>query len=213
MDARETVYFVIGLIIGVIFHEYMHGKVADLLGDHTARNSGRLTLNPIPHIDPFGSILLPLVLIVTRSPFLFAYAKPVPVNPFFLRKPKRDMVLVALAGPLTNLTVAIVFTILGFLARVAGITNINLLEFFLYAAAINLVLMLFNLIPIPPLDGSHILEYFLPRGIKEPYAMIGPYGFIIIILILYLAGNVIFRILNPLFHLISTLITNGRIVF
>ena len=74
MDARETVYFVIGLIIGVIFHEYMHGKVADLLGDHTARNSGRLTLNPIPHIDPFGSILLPLVLIVTRSPFLFAYA-------------------------------------------------------------------------------------------------------------------------------------------
>ncbi|MDD5748554.1 MAG: site-2 protease family protein [Actinomycetota bacterium] len=208
MSETQTAGFIIGLIVGVILHEYMHGRVADILGDHTARNAGRLTLNPIAHIDPFGSILLPLVLIVLRSPFIFGYAKPVPVNPFFLRKPERDMLLVSLAGPVTNVGVAFIFALVGMVFRLFGLEGAgSLLELIFCAAQVNIVLAIFNLIPIPPLDGSHILEYFLPERMKEMYRSMGAFGFIIIFVLIWGLGDYIFKLFDPIFNFL------GKIIF
>jgi Zn-dependent protease len=196
---REGIYIAIGLLIGVVFHEYMHGRVADILGDKTARNAGRLTLNPIPHIDPFGTILLPLVLLlVSGGRFSFGYAKPVPVNPFFLRR-RRDMMLVALAGPVTNFAIAFVIAIVGRIAHLAGAsitgaTNTGLSELYMlliYMSFINVFLGVFNLIPVPPLDGSHILEYYLPASAASSYERIAPFGFIIAFAFVYLFGNLL----------------------
>lgn len=210
---RQAAYIAIGLIIGVILHEYMHGRTADLLGDRTARAAGRLTLNPIPHIDPFGTVLLPLaLLLVSRGSFTFGYAKPVPVNPFFLRR-RKDMALVALAGPLTNFAVAFGVAIIGMVVHLAGVPaetvsgmTRSVSEVFLllyYIALINVWLGVFNLIPVPPLDGSHVLEYFLPAQAREVYARIAPYGFVIVFLFVWLVGGTVFRLLQPVFMLLG----------
>ncbi|MDD5448423.1 MAG: site-2 protease family protein [Actinomycetota bacterium] len=205
---REILYIVVGLFIGMILHEYMHGRIADALGDHTARNAGRLTLNPLAHIDPFGTILIPLaLLLVSRGSWIFGYAKPVPVNPFFLRKPRRDMLLVALSGPLTNLVLGFLFGLFGLLVRlVGGASLIGLLDFFYCAAYINVILGIFNLIPIPPLDGSHVVEYFLSPSASEQYQAIAPYGFLLILAFLALFGGIFFRVLTPIFGVIYRLI-------
>ena len=213
MNWQTTVYFLIGLAIGVVFHEYMHGRVADMLGDHTARNAGRLTLNPVPHIDLFGTILLPLALVVFRSPFLFGYAKPVPVNPFFFKKPRRDMMLVALAGPLTNFALAFLVAMTGMVIRLAGVSVSNSTsELFLalfYIAQINVVLAFFNLIPVPPLDGSHIVEFFLPPRARKTYESMAPYGFMVILLFLWLLGDQFFSWMRPIFRLLSVIIVGA----
>jgi Zn-dependent protease len=196
---RQGVYIVIGLFIGVVFHEYMHGRVADYYGDHTARNQGRLTLNPIPHLDPFGTVLLPLaLLLISGGSFAFGYAKPVPVNPFFLRK-RRDMVLVALAGPVTNFVIAVAIALIGRILNLAGVsttaaTSTGIPEIYMlliYASFINVFLGIFNLIPVPPLDGSHILEYYLPASAAATYGRIAPFGFIAAFAVVYLFGNLI----------------------
>jgi Zn-dependent protease len=210
MDWQTTVYFLIGLAIGVVFHEYMHGRVADMLGDHTARNAGRLTLNPVSHIDPFGTILLPLALIVFRAPFLFGYAKPVPVNPFFFKKPRRDMLLVAMAGPLTNFALAFLVAMTGMVIRLAGVNpfgsaNELFIALFLIAE-INVVLAFFNLIPVPPLDGSHIVEFFLPPRARKTYESLAPYGFMVILLFLWVLGDQFFSWMNPIFRLLRVII-------
>lgn len=203
MGLRETIYFLIGMFIGVILHEYMHGRIADMLGDKTARNAGRLTLNPIPHIDPFGTLLVPLALIVFRSPFIFGYAKPVPVNPFFLRRRRRDMMLIALAGPMTNFAIAFAVAFIGFLCRVFGLNPFSEVFRIIFSIAqINIILGFFNLIPVPPLDGSHVVEYFLPSRAQRAYESIAPYGFVIIIGFLLLAGDYFFRWMEPVFSLI-----------
>jgi Zn-dependent protease len=201
---RDTAYIVLGLLIGVILHEYMHGRIADWRGDHTARNAGRLTLNPIPHIDPFGTILLPLgLLIITRGAGpIFGYAKPVPINPYFMKK-RRDIVLVSLAGPLTNFTIAAVFTGIGAVLHIAGVHTLELFRLFFVVAQINIILGIFNLIPIPPLDGSKVLEYFLPASAQASYERITPFGFIIILLFLWLIGPTFFSLLNPLFRQVA----------
>ncbi len=210
---RQAIYIVIGLFIGVIFHEYMHGRAADYFGDKTARNAGRLTLNPIPHIDPFGTVLLPLaLLLVSRGSFTFGYAKPVPVNPFFM-KHRRDMVFVALAGPLTNFAVAIAITLIGMLVHLfgvstttvsgAGVSVTELFTLFYMAAYINVWLGIFNLIPVPPLDGSHVLEYFLPPSAQASYERLAPFGFIIVFAFLWLSGDLFFRLLQPVFQLLG----------
>ncbi len=220
MDFRRATYFLIGLVIGAIFHEYMHGKIADIRGDHTARNAGRLTLNPIAHVDPIGTVLMPILLLaLSGGRFAFAYAKPVPVNPFFLKKPRRDMMFIALAGPLTNFTIAFLVSMLGLALRlifglsfsnyqgVANITGsrgwVNLFELLFYIAVINVVLGFFNLIPVPPLDGSHVLSYFLPPDARRAYDQIGRYGFLIIVLFIYLLGGFFFSWMNPIFSLIE----------
>lgn len=210
---REAVYIAIGLIIGVIFHEYMHGRAADWFGDNTPRAAGRLTLNPIPHIDPFGTILLPLaLLLISRGSWVFGYAKPVPVNPFFMRR-RRDMVFVALSGPLTNFALAFGVALLGLVVNLLGVPTTpvsgltswvsEVFLLFYYIAFINVWLGVFNLIPVPPLDGSHVLEYFLPTQARETYERIAPYGFIIVFAFIWLVGDAFFRLLRPVFALLG----------
>lgn len=167
-----AVFQIVILIFSVIAHEVAHGAIAERLGDPTARRAGRITLNPIRHIDPFGSIILPLLLYLTTSgAFMFGWARPVPYNPANLRDPKLGSGIIAAAGPLTNITVAIVFGILLRILEIFGFPAPLMLSVFLnMIILINVVLAVFNLIPIPPLDGSGVLFSLLPpqyRGVQE----------------------------------------------
>lgn len=174
------------LLFSIVFHEVAHGKMALWKGDTTARDAGRLTLNPISHIDPFGTILLPLFLILTRSPVLFGWAKPVPINPRRFQDSKRDIALVGASGPGSNFLLAVFASVFfRILALLFGFDSI-LTRLMVYGIAINLVLCFFNLIPIPPLDGSRIAMAFLPSDLVEQYERIERYGFIIIFLLLFL---------------------------
>lgn len=177
------------LFIALVVHEYAHGFIAHKLGDNTAKFMGRLTFNPLAHIDLFGTIILPLMLIITGSPIVFGYAKPVPVNFHNLRNPKTGMIWVGLAGPLANfITAALTFLILlsGFVSH-QGFNS-----FLITLLFINLVLGIFNLIPIPPLDGSRILMGLLPRKLAMLYARITPmHGMIILILLLTLLRRIL----------------------
>ncbi len=178
------------LLLGVILHEVAHGWVANKLGDPTARLMGRLTLNPISHIDPFGSILIPGILLLSHSPFLFGYAKPVPVNFRNLRNPKKDMVWVALAGAAANLLLALGFSILLRILLVASpllespflsLVLLPLVQMIYFGIKINVALAIFNLIPIPPLDGGRVMVGLLPLQAAYKYSKIEPYGFFILI--------------------------------
>ena len=189
MDLLLGLVTLIILVYSAILHEIAHGFVAERLGDPTARLMGRLTLNPKSHIDPFMSILVPLLLIISGSPVIFGAAKPVPVDPFNFREPKKDMALVSLAGPVTNLLIALVFALICHLLfpglsfdviRSGGIIGF-LLGTVVY---INLLLAIFNLIPIPPLDGSKVLALILPDREAAVYLSIGTFGILIIFLLL-----------------------------
>jgi Zn-dependent protease len=178
------------LLLGVILHEVAHGWVANKLGDPTARLAGRLTLNPLAHIDPFGSILIPAVLIFSHAPFLFGYAKPVPVNFNNLGNPKKDMVWVALAGAVTNLLLALGFSLIHRILMAAtplwdlpllGLVLQPLILMLRYGVVINVALAVFNLIPIPPLDGGRVMVGLLPLKAAYSYSKLEPYGFLIVI--------------------------------
>ncbi len=181
----EPLSFAIGIavvILSIIFHEVAHGYVANWLGDPTAKYAGRLTLNPIPHIDPIGSIAIPGILALTGSPFLIGWAKPVPYNPYNLRHGKWGEGLVAFSGPLTNVIIAI---IAGLLLRFSAELGLPALMMGVLVTAVyaNLVLAIFNLIPIPPLDGSKVLRAFLPLSLARGYDRLegmayalGPFG-------------------------------------
>jgi len=177
---------VIVLIFSAICHEVAHGYVAERLGDPTARLMGRLTLNPIKHIDPIMSIFLPLLLILSGSPVIFGAAKPVPIDPFNLKDGRKDIALVSAAGPLTNILIAIIASvILKILIPFAnnGILQI-LASFILIVVQINLLLAIFNLIPIPPLDGSKIFSLILPEQTAVVYLSLGSVGFLILFFLL-----------------------------
>lgn len=178
------------LIFSAILHEIAHGYVAERLGDPTARIMGRLTLNPIPHIDPFLSILMPIILILSGSPVIFGGAKPVPVDPFNLREGRKDVALVSLAGPLTNLLLAILSGLL-LKSLFHGVTVTNpatLPELGLYILTdimrLNLMLAIFNLLPIPPLDGSKIFALLLPEKEANSYLALGSIGTVILLFLL-----------------------------
>lgn len=193
---REIAVWALPILVAIILHEVAHGWVANRLGDPTAARMGRLTLNPIAHIDLFGTILIPLMLIVARAPFLFGYAKPVPVNFYNLRNPKRDMIWVALAGPVTNLLLALgcimaLKVMLPLFSGAAQWQNATWFNFFKpilsmaqYGVEINVVLAVFNAFPIPPLDGGRVLVGLLPEPQSSMVAKIEPYGFLIIIVML-----------------------------
>lgn len=219
---RLLAYFV--LLFAITIHESAHGWAAYKMGDPTAYHLGRITLNPIPHIDLIGTILLPLIVMLTGIPF-FGWAKPVPVNPLNLRNPRRDTLWISAAGPLSNLTAGVAFLI--------GITILKLLRpnfvyffssvlagrsalsggfhpleglglIFFYGALINIFLAIFNLIPIPPLDGSGVLMGFLSNESAEKYEQIRPFGFFIILGLLFIGFlDIIFR---PVYFLIATII-------
>ena len=165
----DVVFGIVILILSVVIHEVAHGVMANYLGDPTARLEGRLTLNPLKHLDPMGSIILPILLIVTHSPFLFGWAKPVPYNPYNLRRGGRFAeALVAAAGPGTNLLLALIFGgIIRFLSA-GGVPSATIALAF-SAVITNVMLAIFNCIPIPPLDGSKIVEAFLPRSLASQY--------------------------------------------
>lgn len=186
------------LIYSAILHEIAHGFVADRLGDPTARIMGRLTLNPRPHIDPMMSVLLPLLLIFSGSPIIFGAAKPVPVDPFNLREGRKDMALVALAGPLTNMLLAIAAAVI-YNIPIPLPDEIRLVLFLI--AQYNLLLAIFNLLPIPPLDGSKVFSIVLSEEQAVRFQSIGSMGiFILFFLLLFPIGP--FRLVEVIFRLI-----------
>ena len=193
----RTVFTFTIFIIFATFHEYAHGWMAYRLGDPTAKRSGRLSLNPLAHIDPFMTIILPaMLLIFSRGRFAIGSAKPVPVNPFWLHNPKRDMIWVGLAGPSTNVAWALALIII---MKSGLFSPAHPVYFVLFICMyINIILLVFNMLPIPPLDGSRVVEGLLPDRYADQYSRLRPYGFMILMVLVFLGvfGRLLFFVLS-----------------
>jgi Zn-dependent protease len=186
LPANNTIYaisvWILPLVIAITFHEAAHGFVAHHFGDNTAWERGRVSFNPLKHIDPFGTLLLPAILLFSGSPFLFGYAKPVPVNFRALRHPRIDMVWVALAGPATNIALALVAAMAFHLLPFAPDNSAQwIVDNLKNALVINVVLAVFNMLPIPPLDGGRVAVGLLPNVLAVPLSRLEPYGMLILI--------------------------------
>jgi Zn-dependent protease len=215
-QAQLIVLSVIPAILAITVHEVMHGYAALRFGDSTAKRMGRLTLNPIKHVDIVGTILIPALLIITNAGFIFGWAKPVPVNFYMLRNPKRDMVYVAAAGPGANFLMMVAWGIIlrlsllispwhAPLAGAGGEVIFPLQIMCVLGVLYNIVLAMFNLIPIPPLDGGRIVVGLLPDEQAKAFAQLERYGFIIVIAIVMLFPGFITTIIRPVLHLASIL--------
>jgi Zn-dependent protease len=207
VSLHDSVVFYGCLVVAVILHEMSHGVVALAYGDDTAKRAGRLTLNPIPHIDPVGSVLLPVMAVLANLPVI-GWAKPVPVNPAKLRDPRRQMLLVGLAGPLTNFSLMM---LAAFGARMLlsspSLSGPSLpAEILVKFAFVNLFLGLFNLLPIPPLDGSSIIERVLPREALPTWYRFRPYGFLVLFVLVFYF-NFFGRLVEPFLRLLVEFIT------
>jgi len=200
----EILFFIFILIFSIIIHEVSHGAIANHLGDPTAKYAGRLTLNPLKHLDPIGSILLPVFLILTTGKGI-GWAKPVPINPFNFRDQKYGALKVAIAGPVSNLAIALFFGLLLRTLIPLGFIPLSLYSIFSFIISINILLAVFNLIPIPPLDGSHVLFTFLPDSMQGTKRFLGQFGFFILIFFIFLFPpffNILLYIVNGIFTLI-----------
>ncbi len=209
---HQFILMIVPLLVGVTLHELAHGWVADRMGDGTARLAGRLTLNPVRHLHPVGSVLIPAVLFLSKAPFLFGYARPVPVNIENMRRRRLGTLLVSLAGVTANLACAVVSGLIfqGIIFAEpswAGTTYApavrEVLQLLAYSVVINVVLFVFNLLPVPPLDGSRVVSLLLPPSLKRVYARLEPFGLLIIILLLVTdsLGRITSFLINPLLDL------------
>ena len=189
------------LLISLSFHEFCHAFAAILMGDPTAKRMGRLSLNPVDHIDLIGTILLPLTSLISGSPILFGWAKPVPINPLNFREPRRDSAIVSFAGPASNFLLAIIF---GMILKYVNLPESIWRTLIISAVYTNLALGVFNLLPVPPLDGSKILEYFLPYEMAWKLEQIQSYG---LLLLLFILISPIHNLLNMIILFLYSLIT------
>lgn len=207
---QQIAVWAIPVLFAITVHEVAHGWVAQRLGDPTAMMLGRLTLNPIKHIDPIGTVVVPLLLMITGG-FIFGWAKPVPITWENLKHPKRDMILVAAAGPGANFVMACFWAIVMKFAQTLpevspSAQSLAIGLFYMGAAGIriNIVLMVLNLLPIPPLDGGRVLAGFLPDPLAWKFSRIEPYGFIILLVLL--VTNILQMILGPPIHILNTIL-------
>jgi len=204
----QIAVWLVPLVIAIVFHEVAHGLVARQLGDPTAEQRGRLSLNPIKHVDPVGTVILPMILAISHAP-VFGWAKPVPVNYARLRNPRRDMVLVALAGPGMNFLLALIgAALLAATISLSGGEPEGAMRFILDSTyvfvVINIFLGVFNLLPVPPFDGGHVVEGLLPPDLARQFHKIGRYSLLVLILLLLVlpaispSANVVGRVVSPL---------------
>jgi Zn-dependent protease len=185
---NNILLFAIPVIIAITFHEAAHGFVALHFGDTTARDAGRVTLNPLKHVDPVGTILIPAILILTNAGFLFGYAKPVPVKFGQLRNPRWDMIWVAIAGPAMNILLAVVSAILLRIALTQGLNaESTFVQVLMASVQLNAILAVFNMLPLPPLDGSKVVAPFLPISLARPYLAFERFGMVILLLLVFVA--------------------------
>jgi Zn-dependent protease len=201
---QKIAVWIVPVLLAITVHEVAHGWVASLLGDKTAFMLGRLTLNPLKHVDPMGTILIPGMLLLLQAGFIFGYAKPVPVTWQNLRNPKRDMALVAVAGPAANLLMAIGWALLMRVGLLLGQQGLALVYMGVAGISINTILMVLNLLPLPPLDGGRVLTGLLPGPWAYRLSRIEPYGFFILIALL--VTGLLGLILWPLISIVMTLL-------
>ncbi|MBI3305522.1 site-2 protease family protein [Candidatus Nomurabacteria bacterium] len=204
MDATNAIFYIAVLVMSIVIHEVAHGFMAEYFGDNTARNEGRLTLNPIKHLDFFGSVLLPVLLVLSHSPFLFGWAKPVPYNPDNLSNRKWGSLAVASAGVLSNFAIAIIF---GLIIRFTSDASLPAGFYFITSiiVVVNLALATFNLVPIPPLDGSKILFSFLPESAFNFIINYERYSLILLLVFIVLFSKYLIPVLAFLFSLFTGL--------
>ncbi len=204
----SLIVLIVILLFSVIIHEVAHGSVALYLGDPTAKNAGRLTLNPLKHLDPIGSVVVPLFLVLmakvtTGGGIIFGWAKPVPINPYNFRDQKYGQAKVAIAGPSANLLLALIFGLSLRFISFEGVFFQNLVTVFSFVVWINLLLGIFNLLPIPPLDGSHILFTFLPYSARNIKMFLSRYGIILLVLFIFFFLPLLIPVINFVFTSIT----------
>lgn len=199
MDSLLLIFQIVVLVYSVVIHEVSHGLAAQAMGDHTAEHAGRLTLNPFKHLDMFGSFFLPLMLVMARAPFLFGYAKPVPYNPDNLSDRRYGPAKVAIAGPLSNIVLALVFG-LAMRFAVATSASATLIQLLSFIVALNLVLAIFNLVPIPPLDGHWLLMTFLPARMYGLRLALYKYSFVLLLVFIFFFLPFLSPVIGALFR-------------